>query len=92
MLDGDDEVILVDVRDARGIPGGTHPRGDPDAAFRPRRPTRRPSLPDLDAKIIVYCRSGNRSAQAATLLDGLGYTRIYDMGGIIDWPYETTAE
>ena len=45
-------------------------------------------LPDKDAVILVYCRSGNRSRQAANKLVDLGYTNIYDFGGIIDWPYE----
>lgn len=45
-------------------------------------------LPDKDAIILVYCRSGNRSKQAADKLVALGYTNIYDFGGIIDWPYE----
>jgi len=37
---------------------------------------------DKDTKIIVYCRSGNRSAQAAHILIELGYTNVYDMGSI----------
>lgn len=45
-------------------------------------------LDDLDATILVYCRSGNRSAQAAKKLVELGYTQVYDFGGIIDWPFE----
>jgi phage shock protein E len=44
-------------------------------------------LPDKNATILIYCRSGNRSAQAAAKLVKLGYTHIYDFGGIIDWPY-----
>lgn len=36
-------------------------------------------------KIIVYCRSGNRSRQAAQLLIDLGYTNVYDLGGINNW-------
>jgi phage shock protein E len=44
---------------------------------------------DLNQEIYVYCRSGNRSAQAAKILVELGYTKVYDFGGIIDWPYET---
>lgn len=44
-------------------------------------------LPDKDAVILVYCRSGNRSAQASKKLADLGYTQVYDFGGIIDWPY-----
>ncbi len=38
-----------------------------------------------DAEIVVYCRSGNRSAQAADLLVANGYTDVSDLGGIIDW-------
>lgn len=45
-------------------------------------------LVDKDAIILVYCRSGNRSKQASDKLVELGYTKIYDFGGIVDWPYE----
>ena len=38
--------------------------------------------------IVVYCRSGRRSAEAATALSNAGYKNLYDPGGIIDWPYE----
>jgi phage shock protein E len=37
--------------------------------------------------IVVYCRSGARSELAAKILSELGYTRVYDMGGIVNWPY-----
>ena len=46
-------------------------------------------LPDKDSVILVYCRSGGRSAGAARKLVGMGYTKVYDFGGIIDWPYNT---
>ena len=46
-------------------------------------------LPDKGAKILVYCRSGNRSASASEKLIAMGYTDVLDFGGIIDWPYET---
>jgi phage shock protein E len=48
-------------------------------------------LPNKQATIIVYCRSGNRSAQAVELLHGLGYTDLYDLGGILSWPYDTVS-
>lgn len=35
--------------------------------------------------VVVYCRSGNRSAQASQILAQAGYTGIYDLGGLIDW-------
>ena len=45
-------------------------------------------LADKNAKILVYCRSGNRSATASKELIEMGYTNVYDFGGIISWPYE----
>ena len=51
-----------------------------------------PELPDKDQLILVYCRSGNRSKQAAAKLVTLGYTNIVEFGGIIDWPGETVSE
>ncbi len=46
-------------------------------------------LPDQNAVLLVYCRSGVRSKQAAEKLARLGYTQIFDFGGILEWPYET---
>ena len=51
-----------------------------------------PELPDKDRLILVYCRSGNRSKQAAEKLAALGYTNIVEFGGILDWPGETVSE
>ena len=45
-------------------------------------------LPDKQIPIYVYCRSGARAAQAAELLTGMGYTQVFNFGGILDWPYE----
>ncbi len=43
-------------------------------------------LPDLDATIYVYCRSGNRSRQASEKLASIGYSDIIEFGGIMNWP------
>ncbi|MCL1916993.1 MAG: rhodanese-like domain-containing protein [Peptococcaceae bacterium] len=48
-------------------------------------------LPDQSALILVYCRSGGRSAAAALELIGMGYTNVYDLGGINNWPFETVS-
>ncbi len=45
-------------------------------------------IPEKDVPLFVYCRSGNRSKTAAKDLASLGYTEIYEFGGIIHWPYE----
>lgn len=42
-------------------------------------------LPDLDQILLIYCRSGYRSRLAALKLADMGYTRLYDFGGIIEW-------
>jgi len=47
-------------------------------------------LADKDAKIVIYCRTGNRTKTAGEILKRLGYRNLYDLGGIVDWPYETT--
>ena len=49
-------------------------------------------LPDKDALILVYCRSGRRSKIASEELVNLGYTNVKEFGGIIDWPYEVVKE
>lgn len=87
MMALNDGHVIVDVRrqdeyDAGHIPGailipnesiGTAPPSD---------------LPDLDQIILIYCRSGNRSKQAAQKLANMGYTRIYEFGGINTWDGE----
>ena len=42
-------------------------------------------LPDKNQLILIYCRSGNRSKQAAIKLSKMGYTNLIEFGGIIDW-------
>jgi len=45
-------------------------------------------LPNKEQLILIYCRSGNRSKQAAAKLEKLGYTNLVEFGGIIDWKGE----
>ena len=46
-------------------------------------------IPDKDSVVLVYCRTGIRSLYAAATLAKLGYTNVYEFGGIVTWPYET---
>ena len=48
-------------------------------------------LDDVDAELIVYCRTGVRSKQASDKLIGLGYRHVNDMGGIVDWTGDTVS-
>ncbi|PKM89897.1 MAG: rhodanese-like domain-containing protein [Firmicutes bacterium HGW-Firmicutes-10] len=91
MLQSDSSVILLDVRTV----GENMEIRIPGSMLIPLDTLKAQAgtfLPDKNAKIIIYCRSGNRSKDAADILIGLGYMNIFDMGGIIDWPYETESE
>ena len=49
-------------------------------------------LPDRNAPWLIYCRTGRRSADAVQKLESLGYTDLYDLGGILSWPYEIEGD
>lgn len=89
-LSGQELVLLLDVRTQAEYDQG-HIAGAvliPNTELSRRAPA---ELPDKDALIILYCRSGNRSATATRELADLGYSRVYDLGGIIDWPYDIVS-
>lgn len=82
------EVLILDVREQ-----GEYDSGHiPDAVLLPVGQITEESaaevIPDKDTTVLVYCRSGNRSRTAAAALAGLGYSNIFEFGGISTWPYE----
>ena len=87
MMDGE-TVIILDVREQHEfdeghilnavlLPVGTITEDAANAV-----------IPAKDSKVLVYCRSGNRSKTASQKLAELGYTEVYEFGGINTWPYE----
>ena len=88
-LDTGDPVVLLDVRTEAEFAEG-HIPGAVCLPLDALADKAAQVLPDKSAEILVYCRSGSRSAKAARKLTGLGYTHVADFGGIQDWPYETT--
>ena len=87
MMKQDDGHIVVDVRTLEEYREGHIPGAIciPNESIGEEKP---PELPDPDQIILIYCRSGNRSKQAAVKLNKLGYTNLYEFGGIIDWDGE----
>ncbi|WP_125114875.1 rhodanese-like domain-containing protein [Agathobaculum sp. Marseille-P7918] len=83
------EVIVLDVREQEEYDSGHIP----DAVLLPAgtidETTAAEVIPEKDSTVLVYCRSGNRSKTASSTLAELGYTNIYEFGGINTWPYET---
>lgn len=91
IMDTESEYVILDVRTEEEFAQGHIPGAMliPDYAIREEADK---ALPDKDALILVYCRSGRRSKNAAETLAELGYTNIREFGGILDWPYETVTE
>lgn len=89
MMENED-VTVLDVRSPEEFEQGHIP----GAVLLPDSEVRENALgvmPDKDQVILVYCRSGRRSEGAARALIDLGYTRVYDFGGIIDWVGEIVS-
>ncbi len=89
-LRSDEEIILIDVR----TPEEYIQQRIPGAILLPVAEIAQRAaevMPAKDTVYFLYCRSGNRSAQAAALLVSMGYTNVFDMGGIIAWPYATVS-
>ena len=91
MMEQDDGHVIVDVRrqdeyDTGHIPGAILIPNESIGTEQPEQ------LPDLDQIILIYCRSGNRSKQAARKLFEMGYTNIYEFGGINTWTGEVVTE
>ncbi len=90
ILDGTADFILLDVRteeeyDEGHIPGAVNLPNEDIAADPPEL------LTDLDQMILVYCRSGRRSKEAAAKLAAMGYTQVLEFGGIMDWTGEVIS-
>ncbi len=91
MMAKDDGHIVVDVRRQDEYDAGHIPEAIliPNESIGTEQPE---ELPDLDQIILIYCRSGNRSKQAAQKLFDMGYTNIYEFGGINSWTGEIVTE
>ena len=87
MMEKDDGHVIVDVRRTDEYASGHIPGAIliPNESIGTEKPA---ELTDVDQIILVYCRSGNRSAQAAKKLADMGYTNVYDFGGIMTWTGE----
>ena len=86
-LDNDEKIIVLDVRTKEEYESGHIPH----AILIPVNNLQEQAehiLIDKGKPIFVYCRSGNRSAVASNILVKLGYSQVYNLGGINDWPYE----
>ncbi|MGN0656693.1 MAG: rhodanese-like domain-containing protein [Ruminiclostridium sp.] len=84
MMSRSENYIILDVRTEEEFKQGHIPDAVciPNEVIEQRAET---ELPDKEQLLLVYCRSGNRSKQASRKLVALGYTNVYEFGGIKDW-------
>ena len=89
IMDSGEDCLILDVR-TQEVYAESH---IPEAVVIPHdqiRDRASADLPGKDRLILVYCRSGRRSKEAAETLAALGYTNVKEFGGINDWPYGVT--
>lgn len=87
MMDQNADILILDVRSQEEFDTG-HIKNAlliPDNEITEKAES---ILGDKSATILVYCRSGRRSELAANALVELGYSNVYDFGGINDWTYD----
>jgi rhodanese-related sulfurtransferase len=87
LLEAYPSAVLLDVRNEEELEGGYIP-GSICIPLAELKETNGAGLDcGKDEIVIVYCQSGGRSAQAAQFLEEQGFTQVYNMGGVGNWPY-----
>lgn len=87
MMEKESGWFVIDVRRADEYASGHIPGAVnvPNESIGTEKPA---ALPDTDQILLIHCRTGVRSKQASDKLVSIGYTNIYDFGGIVDWKGE----
>lgn len=88
MMDQLDEAVILDVREQNEFDSGHIPGAILLPVGTITEDSAATVIPGKDTTVLVYCRSGNRSKTASDALVKLGYTQVYEFGGINTWPYD----
>lgn len=91
MIDNGEYDVLLDVRTLEEYNEG-HIEGAIVLSHDEVKEKSNTVLPNKEDIVLIYCRSGRRSEIAAKELIAMGYSKVYDFGGIIDWQYEVVKE
>ena len=91
IMEEETDYLIIDVRTEEEFKEGHIPGAlnIPNETIIDARPSQ---LPDSTQVLLIYCRSGNRSRQAAQKLADMGYVNVYEFGGINTWDGEITTE
>ena len=88
IMDTQEDALVVDVREQSEYDEGHIPGAILLPVGTISEETAASVIIDKEKLVLIYCRSGNRSKTAAQALVDLGYTQVYEFGGIRDWPYD----
>lgn len=91
LMENESDYMILDVRTEAEFAEGHIPNAVliPDYEIEAKAEA---IITDKEQLILVYCRSGRRSKNAAKQLVAMGYSNVKEFGGIIDWPYEITIK
>ncbi|MBP5313559.1 MAG: rhodanese-like domain-containing protein [Eggerthellaceae bacterium] len=89
MMEQNDDILIIDVRRPDEYASG-HIPGAINIPNETINDDIVEDLPDMDKIMLVYCRSGARSAEASQKFVEIGYSRVFDFGGIMNWTGEIT--
>ena len=87
LLDTEPDALLFDVREEEEFITGHPIEAELFTLDTIDAQTAALRIPAKDTPVLVYCRSGVRSREAAQILRALGYRRVYDVGSMVGWPY-----
>lgn len=85
-LETNKNIVLIDVREDYEFTSG-HIEGAKNLPVGTIASTITSVVSDPSTTLYLYCRSGARSARACQTLVASGYTNVYNLGGIMSWPY-----
>lgn len=81
LLDDRDDLTVIDVRTPEEFAAGHLAGAELVDIYEPAFTDEIDGL-DRDGSYVVYCRTGNRSGQAAAFMEELGFTEVYNAGGL----------
>ena len=87
LLTNNKKILLFDVREEEEYITGHARDAQLFTLADIDRESAREMIPSKDTPVMVYCRSGVRSREAAQRLSAFGYKTVYDIGGLAGWPY-----
>ena len=90
-LDEGKDFVLLDVRTPEEYEEG-HIEGAFNIPLKELAYEVENEIPNVETTIYLYCRSGVRVITAGHILYDLGYENVYNMGGILSWPYEIVRD